>query len=384
MRPIFTASEMRALDARAIEQLGIPGPRLMEQAGGGAARVIAREFAPIRAKRVLILCGKGNNGGDGFVVARRLKTAGARIRVVLLGRRSDVKGDAALALERWRGRITEIVEEREVEALRRDLSDADVIVDALLGTGLTGPARGLFATVIAAVNDAGRPIVALDLPSGGCSDHGALLGPTVRASVTVTFAGYKRGLLLHPAALHAGRIVVVDIGIAPSDVLQGITTFLLEEGDIRRHFPPRQPEAHKGTFGHLLVIAGSVGKTGAAALAGRSALRSGVGLCTIATAASQQPIVAGLGMEPMTEPLAETPSHTVSLRADHRAGQPNRCGGARSGPLARPGHAGAGPRLDRGCAAPHGRGCRRAERARGPSRRPGSRSRPEGAHAASG
>src|SRR5258706_10938962 len=143
---------MRALDARAIEQLGIPGPRLMEQAGGGAARVIAREFAPIRAKRVLILCGKGNNGGDGFVVARRLKTAGARIRVVLLGRRSDVKGDAALALERWRGRITEIVEEREVEALRRDLSDADVIVDALLGTGLTGPARGLFATVIAAVN----------------------------------------------------------------------------------------------------------------------------------------------------------------------------------------------------------------------------------------
>src|SRR5262245_15523419 len=140
MRPIFTASEMRALDARAIEQLGIPGPRLMESAGAGAAEVIAREFAPIRGKRVLILCGKGNNGGDGFVVARRLKTRGARIRAVLVGRRSEVKGDAALALERWRERITEIDEETEVPALARALSEADVIVDALLGTGLTGPA----------------------------------------------------------------------------------------------------------------------------------------------------------------------------------------------------------------------------------------------------
>ena len=193
-----------------------------------------------------------------------------------------------------------------------------MIVDALLGTGLTGPARGLFATAIAAVNDAGRPVVALDLPSGSSSDHGALLGPTVRASLTITFAGYKRGLLLHPGALHAGRIVVVDIGIAPADVRRGITTFLLEEDDVRRHFPPRQPDAHKGTFGHLLVIAGSVGKTGAAGLAGRSALRSGVGLCTIATAASQQPIVAGLGMEPMTEPLAETPGQTISLKARER------------------------------------------------------------------
>ena len=318
MHPIFTAAEMRALDARAIEQRGIPGPRLMEHAGAGAAHVIAREFAPVRGKRVVILCGKGNNGGDGFVVARRLKARGARIRVVLIGRRSEVKGDAALALERWRGRITEVVEEREVEALGRDLSDADVIVDALLGTGLTGPARGLFATAIAAVNDAGRPVVALDVPSGGSSDRGALLGPTVRASLTITFAGYKRGLLLHPGALHAGRIVVVDIGIAPPDVEQGITTFLLDEGDVRCHFPPRRPDSHKGTFGHLLVIAGSVGKTGAAALAGRAALRSGVGLCTIATAASQQPIVAGLGMESMTEPLTETASRTVSLKARER------------------------------------------------------------------
>ena len=318
MRPVFTAAEMRALDARAIAELGIPGPRLMENAGAGAARLISREFAPIRGKRVLILCGKGNNGGDGFVVARRLQAQGARVQVLLIGRRSDVKGDAALALKRWRGRIEEIAAESRLRALGPVLAQTDVIVDALLGTGLTGPAHGLVAEAIGAVNAAGRPVVSLDLPSGLGSDQGALLGPTVKATLTATFAGYKRSLVLHPGASHAGRIVVVDIGIPPAEVARGIATFVLEEADVRRHFPPRRADAHKGSFGHLLVVAGSVGKTGAAALAGFAALRSGVGLCTIATAASQQPIVAALGMEPMTEPLAETAGQTVSLKARER------------------------------------------------------------------
>jgi NAD(P)H-hydrate epimerase len=160
--------------------------------------------------------------------------------------------------------------------------------------------------------------VSLDLPSGLGSDQGALLGPTVKATLTATFAGYKRSLLLHPGASHAGRVAIIDIGIPPAEVERGIATFVLEEADARRHFPPRRADAHKGSFGHLLVVAGSVGKTGAAALAGFAALRSGVGLCTIATAASQQPIVAALGMEPMTEPLAETVGQTVSLKARER------------------------------------------------------------------
>ena len=306
---------MRALDARAIAELGIPGPRLMENAGAGAARLISREFAPIRGKRVLILCGKGNNGGDGFVVARRLKAQGARVQVLLIGRRTDVKGDAALALERWRGRIEEIAAEPRLRTLGPALAQADVIVDALLGTGLTGPAYGLVAEAIGAVNGAGRPVVSLDLPSGLGSDQGALLGPTVKATLTATFAGYKRSLLLHPGA---SRVAIIDIGIPPAEVDRHIATFVLEEADVRRHFPPRRADAHKGSFGHLLVVAGSVGKTGAAALAGFAALRSGVGLCTIATAASQQPIVAALGMEPMTEPLAETAGQTVSLKARER------------------------------------------------------------------
>ena len=319
MQPLFTAAEMRALDARAIATLGMPGPRLMEHAGRGAAAVIAREWAPLRGKHVLVLCGKGNNGGDGFVVARHLKARGARPRVLLVARRSEVGGDAAQALARWRGRIEEIHDEHGLTTLAHALDATDLVVDALLGTGLTGPARGIVAQSIERVNvSAGRrgvPVVALDLPSGLGSDGGALLGPTVRATVTATFAGLKRSLMLHPAAPLAGRVVVVPIGIPPEEVARGLETFALEEDDIRPLFPPRPPEAHKGTYGHLLVIAGSAGKTGAAALAGRAALRSGVGLCTVATPASQQPVVAGFSMELMTEPIAETSAQSLAVKA---------------------------------------------------------------------
>src|SRR5262245_51076525 len=157
---------MRALDARAIQEPGIPGSRLMEQAGAGAARLIAREWSPIRGKRVVIVCGKGNNGGDGFVVARRLAGAGARPRVFLVGRRAEVKGDAAQALGRWRGRVQEIFDQPGLAALERALEPAHVVVDALLGTGVTGGAHGLSARAIEAINRAERPVVSLDLPSG--------------------------------------------------------------------------------------------------------------------------------------------------------------------------------------------------------------------------
>ena len=319
MQPVFTAAEMRALDARAIDTLGIPGPRLMENAGRGAAALIAREWAPVRGKRVLVLCGKGNNGGDGFVVARHLKAKGARPRVLLVGQRAEVEGDAAQALARCRGKVEEIRDDNGLAIVARALAETELVVDALLGTGLTGPARGLTAQVIEQLNrSAGRggiPVVALDLPSGLGSDGGALLGHTVRATLTATFAGLKRSLLLHPSVEQAGRVVVVPIGIPPVEVDRGVSTFCLEESDIRPLFPPRPGDAHKGSYGHLLVIAGSVGKTGAAALAGRSALRSGVGLCTVATPASQQPIVASFSMETMTEPIVETAARSLAVKA---------------------------------------------------------------------
>jgi len=316
--PVFTAAEMRALDARAIRELGIPGPRLMDNAGTGAAALIARWLAPIRGKAVVVVCGKGNNGGDGFVVARRLKARGAAVRVFLVGRRAEVRGDAADALGRWRGRVEEV---EEPSGLARALGGADGIVDALLGTGVSGAARGPVAAAIEAINRAGAggvPVVALDLPSGLDSDRGALLGPTVKAWRTVTFAGLKRSLLLAPAAAQAGVVEIGDIGVPAEAARRGITTWRLEIADVRPSFPPRDLDAHKGRFGHLLIVAGSLGKTGAAVLAGRAALRSGVGLCTIAAPASQQPIVAAQAPEYMTEALPETAAQSLALEAKDR------------------------------------------------------------------
>ena len=326
MLPVFTAAEMRALDGRAMRELGIPGPRLMDNAGSAAAALIARWLAPIRRRSVVVVCGKGNNGGDGFVVARRLRARGAAVRVFLVAGRAEVQGDAAVALGRWRGRLEEVRAERDLDALARALGRADGVVDALLGTGVTGAARGLIAASIELVNRArvggpGRaavPVFALDLPSGLSADRGEPLGPTVRATRTVSFAGLKRSLLLHPAAAHAGLVEIADIGIAADEARRGITTWRLEAADAAAWFPRREPDAHKGRFGHLLVVAGSLGKTGAAALAGRAALRAGVGLCTIAAPASQQPIIAAHAPEYMTEPLPETAAGSISGKARER------------------------------------------------------------------
>ena len=327
MRPVFTAAEMRALDTRAITTLGIPGPRLMEAAGSGAAALIARRWGPLRRRDVVILCGKGNNGGDGFVVARRVRAAGARVRVFLFGGRAEIQGDAAQALRRWTGHVEEIRDGAGVTTAARAAAGAAIVVDALLGTGVEGPARGVVGDMIARL-DAPRPagrraprVVSLDLPSGLSSDRGALLGPTVRADLTATFAGLKRSLLLEPAAARAGEVVVIPIGIPDSEVSRGIRTFVGEAADVRAIFGPRARDAHKGTYGHLLVVAGSLGKTGAAALAARAALRGGAGLVTAAVPASQQPVVAALAPEYMTEALAESAHGFVGRAAVPRVRQ---------------------------------------------------------------
>src|SRR5262249_52836024 len=180
------------------------------------------------------------------------------------------------------------------DVLGRAIARADLVVDALLGTGARGAVDGLMSAAIAAINASGRTVISLDVPSGLAADGGTLPQTVVRATATLTFAGLKRALVLPPGRTLAGRVRVIDIGIPAAEVGRGITTFLLERRDVARSFPPRAREAHKGTYGHLLVIAGSVGKTGAAALAANAALRSGVGLVTVATPASQQPVVAAL------------------------------------------------------------------------------------------
>jgi NAD(P)H-hydrate epimerase len=319
MLPVATAQEIRQIDRDAMEQLGISGLTLMENAGRGATRVIEQRFGPLRGKSAAIICGKGNNGGDGFVVARHLLEAGANVSVWLLSPSAEVKGDAQTMLRAYRehgGRVEEVTELSPIERL---LTYPDLlVVDAILGTGLTGPARGFMAEVIEMLGGCGRPVFSLDLPSGLSSDVGTHLGPTVRATVTATFGAWKRGLLLYPGALSAGEVFLVDIGVPHPFMLERTAAALVESADVAPLFPSRAPNAHKGVYGHLLVVAGSVGKTGAAVMAGRAAFRSGAGLVTIATPLSQQPIVASMQMETMTEPLSETVTGSLALKAKDR------------------------------------------------------------------
>jgi len=314
--PVLSAEEMRRLDRRAIETLGIPGATLMENAGRGAAEEIVRLLPRNgRGARVVVVCGKGGNGGDGFVVARRLKQRGARVAVWLAARPEEITGDPApkLAALRRSGLRPVVIDDQR--SLAESLGEADLVVDALLGTGSQGAPRGTTAAAITAINESRRFVVALDIPSGLPADGGPPSGPAVRAEVTTTFAALKRGLVTGPGLDWTGRVAVVDIGIPDAEIRRGVTTFLLEASDVAAHVPRRRPSAHKGTYGRLLIVAGSVGKTGAAALAARAAMRSGAGLVTVATAASQQPIVATLVLEAMTEPVPETAARSVALKA---------------------------------------------------------------------
>ena len=318
MRPVFTAEEMRRLDRRAVAELGIAGATLMENAGCGAADAITRLLPTLgvrRAARVAVVCGKGGNGGDGFVVARWLRRRGCRPSVWLTTPAREIAGDpqqklAELTRSGVRPRLAV-----DGAMLARDLAAADLVVDALLGTGSRGVPDDVIARSIEIIDASQRPVAALDIPSGLPADGEAPPGPCIRAMLTATFAGLKRGLVMSPGADFAGRVEVVPIGIPEAEVGRGITTFLLEASDVRRHLPRRARAAHKGTYGHLLIVAGSLGKTGAAALSARAAMRCGAGLVTVATAASQQPVVAALLLEAMTEALPETGARSLASTA---------------------------------------------------------------------
>jgi NAD(P)H-hydrate epimerase len=319
MRAVLTASEMREADRRTIEDVGLPGAVLMENAGAAVAAAALDRYPSFR--RPLVVCGKGNNGGDGFVVARRLLSRSPV--VVLVGTRDDVKGDARLhleALERSGGRVMETVDAAGWEAARASAQETDLVVDALLGTGLQQPPSGQVAQAIAEIiarrRTRGVPVVAVDMPSGISADAGDVGWETVEADLTVTFAAPKYGLVLPPASDRIGELVVADIGI-PSAVLGQLAPrlFLIEEDDVRRVYPRRERAAHKGRFGHVLVIAGSVGKSGAAVLAGGGALVAGAGLVTVATPAPAQPLVAAARPELMTEPLPAGGSGALSRDA---------------------------------------------------------------------
>jgi hydroxyethylthiazole kinase-like uncharacterized protein yjeF len=303
---LVTASEMRELDRRAIQDLGIPSLVLMENAGRTTYQILRREFPGLQGE-VAVVVGRGNNGGDGFVVARYLANAGLQVGVFLLGPRDRVSGDAQVNLEILAGlgvAVKEVLTEADLNPALRRLGRAALIVDALLGTGLNSPVKGLMATLIERLNQLKVPVLAVDIPTGLSADSGEVLGVALKAEVTATYGWPKVGQVLPPGRDYVGRLWQVDISIPPSFV-KGVRLELAEAADLRALLPPRAFASHKGSFGHLVVLAGSEGKTGAAAMTSEAALRAGAGLVTLGIAASLNDILEVKLTEAMTLPLPE-------------------------------------------------------------------------------
>jgi NAD(P)H-hydrate epimerase len=320
MMKVANAEEMQELDRKAIETYRIPGMILMENAGRGAAEVISKSFPDIHKKKVAIIAGKGNNGGDGFVIARYFLNQGVSVRVYLLTDPKGLRGDAETnftIFQRMKGEIIPVPSSKDYVKVKKDLEKFDILVDGIFGTGLDAEVRGYYREVIDHLNTLQRPVVAIDIPSGLDANTGKPLGTAIRASLTITFGLPKVGHLIPPGIDYVGEVSVIDIGL-PKRLVEDekIPTHLLEEKEIQRWLSvPRNPDTHKGDYGHLLVIAGSVGKTGAAAMACQAALRMGAGLVTLAIPKSLNGIMEMKLTEVMTEPLPETPKQTLSLRA---------------------------------------------------------------------
>ena len=278
---ILTAGLMQAVDRTAIEVLGVPGLVLMENAALGVVDALVERWP--KAESVVIFCGPGNNGGDGLAVGRHLEVRGYRVRLELVGQASE--GDAHLQAEicRRMGMSISVVEsEGHVERALHEAREADLLVDAIFGTGLTRPLSARFASLVEGLNTLCMPLLAVDLPSGLDASKHLPIGPHIRADLTVTFAAPKIAQVMFPAADAVGDLVVTDLGIPPALVEDSPSRLhLIEEQDIQPCLSPRKADTHKGTYGHLLVVAGGPGKSGAAVLAARAAVRSGVGLITV-------------------------------------------------------------------------------------------------------
>src|SRR5262245_44160869 len=315
---IVTGAEMQLLDRRTIIEAHIPSAVLMERAGEGIAQHLEEHCGPVRGKTITILCGKGNNGGDGLVVARLLHRQHARIHVMLLTPVTGLSRDSAAMYRRFirvAGQAA-VLRFRSADQARSIFASSDILVDALLGTGLSSVVTGTYREAIDLINSAGKPVVAVDIPSGLHADTGAILGRAIRATLTVTCGLPKLGLYVGAGMDQAGTIRIADIGIPPvyMDAIESRILLLTHDGAFQA-LPERIASAHKGTFGHAGIIAGSVGKTGAAALAAQAALRMGTGLVTVATPSSVNDVLEAKLLEIMTLPLPETQARTLSRSA---------------------------------------------------------------------
>lgn len=315
MQRIVTAAEMAKMDQKTIKEIGIPGVVLMEIAGRGITDEIKSFLGEVNGKSILIFCGKGNNGGDGYVITRNLYNAGAKVKVFLAGTTEEVKGDALINLTILQQIGIDVDEISAISQIQHEPQIA-LVVDALLGTGITGAVTGFYAELIHYINNLKVPVVAVDLPTGMETDSGNIRGECVKANLTVTMAHIKTGLLFSPARDHAGKIVTVDIGI-PSAVSEQLhqKIFLVEPEDVKEKLPQRKRDAHKTDCGKVVVFAGSVGMTGAATLTSISSLQAGAGLTKLGIPESLNPILEQKLTEVMTVPLPETEYKSLSIKA---------------------------------------------------------------------
>lgn len=323
---------MREVDRLTTERYGVPSLLLMENAAARAVEAIEKKFGDVAGKRALVICGRGNNGGDGAAIARLLHNRGASVDVLLLGRIEDSKGDANTNFQA----AVDIASNHssnfrfiEIETTEQFWAEATahphvLFVDAIFGTGLTRPASGLFEEAFHLFNEhtAEAPVISVDIPSGIASDTHELIGRAVKAHLTVTFTAPKPGNVLPPASDYCGELIIANIG-SPQELVNssGSSLNLVERGDVERWLiaSRRSPHANKGAVGKVLIVAGSRGKTGAACLASEAALRAGCGLVTVATSESSQPTVAARAIpECMTEPLAETSAGSIAREAAER------------------------------------------------------------------
>lgn len=308
---LLSAEESRRLDRLSQDKFGIPSYSLMTRAGEAVALALARRWPDTLAAGVLVVAGKGNNGGDGMVAARRLKDSGAKVRAVLLARIPELKGDAVRACGEFLdagGEVREACDENAIAAVFTQRPA--IIVDAVFGIGLNAAVTGLPLRAIELINASGAPVVAVDIASGVNADTGAIMGAAVSASLTVTFGLAKFGHFSYPGGELCGELEIADIGFAPAAIDEiAPRGRWLEKADVRPLIRPRAANSHKGLFGHPLVIAGGRGKGGAAILSARGALRMGAGLVTAAIPESVATIVAGGQAEIMTEPMPDRDGH---------------------------------------------------------------------------
>jgi len=309
---IVTAAEMREVDRATSERYGVPSLTLMENAGTAVAQFVLSQYPD--AKSIGVICGKGNNGGDGFVAARKLQRAGKEVRLLLLADAADVRGDAKEMLGKLAATplITSSTGNLHQERAR-NVFDAELLVDAILGTGFRPPVSGMYAEAIAMINAAASPVVAVDIPSGADADvMGEQTGAVARADAIVTFTAPRPAHVF--GRLTKGPTVIAPIGSPEEAIVSTRSLNLITPRDVAALLGPRPAGSNKGNYGHVLVVGGSLGKAGAAAMAGMAALRAGAGLATVATPKSILPTVAGFHPELMTEPVEETKNGSISSR----------------------------------------------------------------------